>query len=128
MIDAGADLPTLTIEDDSDTVVALLRTLQRAVLAHPEATRDFFAAMVREGQLFAQTQRGALWKERLARSALVSRAQLVAYAATFWTLEQDRTGATPSALVEAIAAAASVPGRDQLLERLLRELDGSQST
>ena len=121
------DLPTLTISDDDAGIVSLLRELQRAVLLHPEAARALFQALAREGRLFAQTAEGERWKQRVVRSELVSRAQLVAQSATFWLLEEERAGTTPSALVEAIAAAASKPGRDALLDRLLRELDGGTS-
>jgi hypothetical protein len=120
------DIPLLAITNDDEHIVALLRTLQRAVLLHPEATRALFQSLVREGRLFAQTADGERWKQRIARSALVSRAQLVAQAASFWMLDDDQPGATPSGLVEAIASAASAPGRDELLERLLRGLEDAE--
>ncbi|MFI5308068.1 MAG: hypothetical protein ACHQ53_11980 [Polyangiales bacterium] len=120
----AADVPTLTISDADEQVIALLRELQRAVLLHPEAARALFRALAREGRAFAQTVEGARWKERIASSELVARALLVMQTATLFALEEETAGATPSALVDAIASAAATPGRDALVERLLRGLDG----
>jgi hypothetical protein len=124
MTRAVADLPTLTIGDDDEQVIALLRELQRAVLLHPEAARSLFRAFAREGRAYAQTAHGARWKERVARSRLAARALLVMQTATLFALDEDAPGATPSALVDAVAAAAAIPGRDALIERLLRGVDG----
>jgi len=120
--DRDDGLPTIAIREDG-AITAVLRVLQQAVLVHPDAARALFQALMREGRLFAQTSEGKHWKERVARSELLSRAMLVAQTTTCWMLEDDREGATPSAVVEAIAAAASLPGRDELIERMLRELD-----
>jgi hypothetical protein len=120
-----ADLPNLTLSDDDDAIVDLLREVQRAVLAHPEAGRAIFAALVREGRLFAQTSEGQRWQEQAARSALLERALLVWQSATLWMLEEPDDGATPSALVDAVASAATAPGRDVLLDRLFREMEGN---
>jgi hypothetical protein len=117
------EVPTLNIGDTDEHVIALLRELQRAVLLHPEASRALFGALVREGRAFAQTADGARWKQRITRSQLVARALLVMQTATLFALEEDAASATPSALVDAIAAAAQTPGRDALIERLLRGLD-----
>ena len=119
-----ADVPTLTISDADEQVIALLRELQRAVLLHPEAARALFSALTREGRAFAQTADGARWKERIARSQLVARALLVMQTATLFALEEESTGATPSALVDALASDAATPGRDAMVERLLRGLVG----
>jgi len=122
--EALADLPTLTVGDDDEHVIALLRELQRAVLLHPEAARALFRALAREGRMFAQTADGARWKERIARSELVARASLVLQTATLFALEEEGGGTTPSALVDAVASTAAGPGRDALVERFLRGIDG----
>jgi len=121
---ASADVPTLTIGDDDEQMIALLRELQRAVLLHPEAARALFLALAREGRMFAQTREGARWQERIAKSQLAARASLVVQTATLFALEQETSGSTPSALVDVIAATAAMPGRDALVERFLRGIDG----
>jgi hypothetical protein len=120
---AVTGVPELVVRDDAEAVVDLLRDVQRAVLAHPEAARALFGALVREGRMFAQTAEGQRWKEKVAGSALLERALLVWQSATLWMLE-ERDAATPSALIDAIASAATSPERDLLLDRLFREMDG----
>jgi hypothetical protein len=119
----GDGVPTVTIGDDGDGVVQLLRELQRMALVHPEAMRAIFAALMKEGRLFAQTADGARWKERVLRSRLLERGLLVWQTATLWLSEEGGDGATPSALVDAVASAATSPERDVLLDRLFRQLD-----
>lgn len=118
------ELPTMRIGEDEAAIVAALRQVQRALLLHPEACRDGFAALVREGRRFAQTADGARWRQRLARSELLARAHFVTQIATFWVTEEQSQGALPSALIEAIASAAVSSNRDGMIDRLLRELDG----
>jgi len=122
--DGPPPLPTLTLRDDEGAIVDLLRDVQRAVLTHPEAARSLFGALVREGRLFAQTAEGRRWKVEVERSALLERALLVWQSATMWMLEEQEEGATPSALIDAVASAATSPGRDGLLDRLFREMEG----
>ena len=118
------DLPTLAIGEPDEAVTDMLRELQRAVLLHPEAARALLHALAREGRMFAQTVEGARWKQRLMRSDLLARALIVTQTATAFALDEVGPGGTPSALVDAIAAAARTPGRDVLIERLLRGGDG----
>jgi hypothetical protein len=120
---AGDGVPELVLRDDAGAIVDLLRDLQRAILAHPEAARALFGALVREGRMFAQTADGKRWQEKVAGSALLERALLVWQSATLWMLE-EQDGATPSSLVDAIASAAASPDRDLLLDKLFREMDG----
>jgi hypothetical protein len=124
---ADDDVPTLQLGGDDAMILDALRQVQRAVLLHPEACRAGFEALRREGRLFAQTAEGARWHARLSHSALLARAQFVAQIASFWVTEEQSEGSTPSALVEAIASAAASSGRDRLIDRLLRQLDGEAS-
>jgi hypothetical protein len=117
------DVPELVIASEDDSVVDLLRDIQRAALLHSEAAQAFCGALVEEGRLFAQTAEGRLWKERLARSALVERALIVWQNATMWIAEEGDAQAAPSALIDAVAAVAASPQRDVLLDRLFRGLD-----
>ena len=113
-----ADVPELSVSDPEESVLALLGELQRAVLVHPEAAAALFGALTREGRAFARTSEGRRLKQVILRSALLDRAQLVWHAAVRWIPEEGEHGATPSALVDAVAAAASSPERDPLLEKL----------
>jgi hypothetical protein len=117
------ELPELVISDEDQTILALLRELQRAVLVHSEAARALFGALAREGRMFAQTAEGRVWQERLQRSALLDRALIVWQSATSWIVEDSAEGATPSAVIDAVAAAARSPRRDALLDRLFQDLD-----
>lgn len=117
---AEADIPELSISDQSEDIVALLRELQRAVLVHPEAARALFDAFAKEGRLFAQTAEGQRWSQRVLESELLERALLVWQSATLWTSDEPGNGATPTALIDAVASAARSPERDLLLERLFR--------
>jgi len=118
------DVPELVIADGHDAIVGLLRDLQRALLMHPEAGQALYGALAREGRLFAQTEDGRRWRERIEGSALLERAVLVWQNAAMWMTEESGGGAAPSALIDAVAAAAMSPQRDLLLERLFRDLDG----
>lgn len=119
-------LPELVISEQDDAIVALLRQIQRAVLAHPEAGQALFRALVAEGRLFAQTGEGRRWREKLDRSALIERAGLVWQNATLWMNEEGGDGAIPSVMIDAVTAAGASPERDELLERLYRSLDGGK--
>ncbi len=112
------DMPELVLRDADERAIGdLLQSLQRAVLAHPEATRALFSALEREGRLFAQTAMGNKWRERIAQSKLLERALLVWQGATLWTEEEPEHG-LPSTVVTAIAAASASPEREALLATL----------
>jgi hypothetical protein len=112
--------PELVITDQHESIVELLRELQRAVLVHPEAARALFKALAAEGRVFAETAEGRHWQERVLESALLERALLVWQSATLWLSEEPDDGTTPSAVIDAVAAAARSPERDLLLEQLFR--------
>jgi hypothetical protein len=112
------DIPELAVTNPAESIVAALSELQRAVLVHPEASAALFAALVAEGRAFARTSEGLRLKQIMLRSELLARAELVWHAATQWIPEQSSTGATPSAIFDAVAGAARSPERDRLLETL----------
>jgi hypothetical protein len=119
-------IPELAITDGDDAIVALLRDVQRALLVHPEAGQALFARLAQEGRMFAQTEEGRRWRERIEGSALLERAVLVWQNAAMWMTDEAADGAAPSALIDAVAAAAMSPRRDVLLERLFRDLEGGE--
>jgi hypothetical protein len=117
-------VPELSVSDPEQSILALLTELQRAVLVHPEAAAALFGALVQEGRSYARTTEGQRLKRVVLRSELLRRAELVWHAATQWIPEQGQDGATPSALVDAIAGAALSSERDPLLEKLFAEAQG----
>jgi hypothetical protein len=116
-------VPEVVIGDQEDAILDLLREMQSAALVHSEATRALYRSLVQEGRLFAQTAAGRRWKERILRSALLERAVLIWQNATLWITEEPADTAAPSALIDAVAAAAMSPRRDELLDRLFKDLD-----
>lgn len=122
--DEADDLPELVISHRDEAILGLLRQLQRAVLTHPEAAQALYLSLAAEGRLFAQTTEGRRWREHIATSPLLERAQLVWQNASLWMTEERADGTTPSALIDALASAAESPRRDALLERLFRDVDG----
>jgi len=116
-------VPELVIADQEAAILDLLRDLQRSALLHSEAARALYEGLVVEGRLFAQTAEGKRWHDRILRSALLERALLVWQNATLFTTDEPGEGATPSALIDAVAAAAASPRRDALLDRLFRDMD-----
>jgi hypothetical protein len=118
-----ARIPELVIAERDDAVVDLLRAIQRTALLHSEAAQGLFESLAEEGRLFAQTAEGKRWKSVVLHSTLLARAQLVWQNATLWLTERSEGGATPSALIDAVAAAAASPRRDLLLDRLFREMN-----
>jgi len=121
-----ADLPELAISDEDEAILHHLRTIQRAMLLHPEAGLGLYQALVEEGRLFAQTSEGRRWRDRLRSSALLERALLVWQNASVWMTEEASETTAPSALVDAVAQVAMSNRRDALLERLFRTLDGDE--
>jgi hypothetical protein len=120
----GDGIPELSIGDRDAAIAALLSELQRAALVHPEAARALFTAMVREGRLYAKTEAGRRWHEKLLASDLLERANLVWQSTTLWVTENADQGATPSALADSVATAASSGRREQLLSRLFEAREG----
>jgi hypothetical protein len=116
-------VPELVIADQETAILDLLRLLQRGALLHSEAACALYEGLADEGRMFAQTAEGKRWRERILRSALLERALLVWQNATLFMTEEPGDGATPSALIDAVAATAASPRRDALLDRLFRDLD-----
>jgi hypothetical protein len=122
---APPDVPELVIGDQEEAILTLLGQLQHAVLAQSEAARALFSALAREGRLFAQTEEGKRCQQQILRSALLDKALLVWQGATVWMSEETGEGTTPSAVIDALAAAARSPERERLLQRLFASGGGS---
>jgi hypothetical protein len=97
----------------------LLRAGQRLVLKYPVAARALFRAFVAEGRRFAETAEGRVWKRRLARSRLIARGRVVWELTTLNLLDEPGERLLPTALVEALARAATARDLEPLLAALL---------
>ena len=115
------DVPELWIDDPEPAIIELLRSLQHAALAHPEASAALFSAFVAEGRAYAQTSEGARLKSAILGSVLLERALLVWEAASLFI--PQHTGPLPSSVLDAISNAASSDRRDAILQRLLTTLE-----
>ncbi|HEX4352055.1 MAG TPA: hypothetical protein VHZ95_04055 [Polyangiales bacterium] len=109
MDDASADaLFGLLGDEPDDDLSRLLVELRWLALKHPIAAAAATRALREEGRRFAETSDGVVWKERLSRSELVRRGQLIWDVGTLGALDHDdRERLLPSALVDAFARAAA---------------------
>jgi hypothetical protein len=77
-------------------VLALLDGAQMAMIKHPTATQAAFAALVREGRRFAETEEGGKWLEVLQTSDFVRRARWVWETTSLNMLEEGAGTIVPS--------------------------------
>ena len=115
-VDQG--VPRVELREPESTELALLRSLQRALLTHPVASQAAFTALVAEGRRFATTEEGRVWQERLVQSALLKRARLVFDLTTLGLLEERAGNDVPSSYLDALFMAAASGDADDLLNRL----------
>jgi hypothetical protein len=111
-------LPRIELRDPAPAELALLRSLQRALLTHPVAGQALFTALVSEGRRFAATAEGRVWHQRLVNSALLQQARLVFDLATLGMLEEREGGSLPSSYLDALFMVAASGDTDALLSRL----------
>jgi hypothetical protein len=116
--DVEQTVPRVELRDPEATEVALLRSLQRALLTHPVASQAAFTALVSEGRRFAETEEGRVWHERLIQSTLLKRARLVFDLTTLGLLEERAGNDVPSSYLDALFMAAASGDADDLLNRL----------
>lgn len=110
--------PSFELPGDDEVLLDALDDVRRAVLRHPVAAREIFAALVREGRRHAETPAGAELAEQLRRSERFARARHVWRATTSWLLEgAAEESALPSTLVDALLAAAEREDLPALLEK-----------
>ena len=111
-------LPTVRLSAP-DLQLRLLRRLQAFALKHPVATKAIFAGLAAEGEAFAATPEGALWRDKLAGSELLHRARLLADLPGLALLERRSDAAYPSAYLDAIFTFASSRRPEAMIEPLL---------
>jgi hypothetical protein len=115
-------LPTVRVADGEEEVAAAVREVRLLALKHPEAFRAGLAALIAEGETFAQTAEGTRWKQRLERSALLNRAALLWQNIADDAAASNRSrGSTPSQLIDAFFRLSNTPARDRLLDLWLAE-------
>ena len=111
------DLPTLSLEDPAEAA-GLIRRLQGFVLKHPLAAQAAFAALVAEGEAFARTPEGEVWRERLAGSDLIHRARMALDLPGLSLLTRSTETALPSSFLDALFTLASSRRPDEILDPL----------
>lgn len=96
----------MTDGDRDAEIDRALRLVQRAIVKHPVAAQAIYAALVREGRAYAETEAGAELRARLQRSETAARVRTAWEILTFGMLEHDAPpGALPSVLVHALVDA-----------------------
>jgi len=116
-------LPRVELRDPAAVEVALLRSVQRALLTHPVACQAAFTALLSEGRRFGATAEGRVWRERLVESSLLQRARLVFDLSTLGMLEEGG-GDVPSGYLDALFMAAASGDADEVLSRLFWSGEG----
>lgn len=111
------DIPTVRLPK-SEAHVEIIRRLQGIALKHPVAANAIFSALVAEGEAFAMTPEGKVWKDRLARSELVHRARLLLDFPSFLMLERNESQIIPSAYLDTVFLLSSARKPDELLDSL----------
>ena len=106
--------------EDGDDVLNLMRDAQRLLFTHPIAAQKAFAALIEEGRKFAATESGQAWVTALQSSELLRKGHRMWSAITFDALEEQPTGALPSAYLELLLSFArtSEPDLDLWAEAL----------
>lgn len=112
----GALLHGLLDEPD-DELGELVQATHVLLLKHPIAARRLYRALAAEGQRFAQTEEGAVWKRTLANSELLRRGQSVWDVMTLNLLEEEGPRLLPTQYVEGLCHAASMADLESRLAR-----------
>ncbi|HEX8172959.1 MAG TPA: hypothetical protein VF824_20660 [Thermoanaerobaculia bacterium] len=102
---------------DAD-ILELLNDAQMALLKHPTAAQAAFAALVREGRRYAETESGKKWLEVLGASDLMRRARWVWETTSLNMLEEDAETIVPSTYLEALLRAADALSMEDLLGKV----------
>ncbi|MEZ4298146.1 MAG: hypothetical protein R3B70_24555 [Polyangiaceae bacterium] len=105
--------------ESDDASLARLRAAQVLLVKYPLAAQAAFAALVREGQKFAETEEGRTWKQRLSGSPTVARARTL-FEGLAGGVAGGEQGNLPSAYVDAFVRAL-----DRDMESVLADLGGA---
>jgi hypothetical protein len=93
-----------------------------SIMRHPIATQAAFAALVAEGKRFAESERGKLLAEQLARSELVARLRVVWESLSMTAFVEQPDVPLPSFFLDGVVRAAAEQGLESLLSRAFDEL------
>ena len=104
MIDKGTDtLPRLILQD-YDSLISVLRFIQRLLVQNPRAVGAIVQSVVTEGYRFAETPDGGRWKGLLTRSELIQRGRLIWDSYGFGSLMDTTPALVPSDWLELIVS------------------------
>jgi hypothetical protein len=115
--ESEGEIPTVRLPA-IEAHVQIIQRLQAFVLKHPVAANALFCTLVAEGQAFARTPEGRLWKDRLSRSELIHRARLTLDFPGFSMLEHGEGQIVPSAYLDAVFVLASASRPTEVLNSL----------
>jgi hypothetical protein len=117
---AGAGGPA----GERDELIDLVRRAHRILLEHPVAAKAAYAALARQGRVFAATPEGAELRARLARSRRLGRASLVWRSLTMGMLDDQDPGELPATYLDNLLRVIDRADLEQLLGELhLREVE-----
>ena len=105
------------------SLVQTLRQLRDVLTRHPIAAQAAFAALAAEGRHFATTPEGQQWKERLERSELLDRVEVLWRALGMNAFVEGDGEVLPSFFLEAAMRAALRRGLEPLLSTIFDESD-----
>ncbi|MEP7123920.1 MAG: hypothetical protein ABJE95_23530 [Byssovorax sp.] len=104
--------------EEDDETIRRLRAAQTILVKYPVASQAAFAALVREGRLFAKTEEGQRWKRRLTPSPMLAKARTL-FEGLAKGIVAEQGAALPSTYVEAL-----VHALDRELEGVLADIGG----
>jgi hypothetical protein len=94
-------LPRLILQDH-DSLIRILRFIQRLFVQNPRAVGAIVQAIVAEGYRFAESPDGQRWKGSLTRSELIQRGRLIWESYGFGSLLDTGPALVPSDWLELI--------------------------
>lgn len=113
-------VPTVTLGEREDEMLAALRHLQKSVIKHPAAAHAMFQYLSAEGRRYSATPEGQAWEQRLRQSRLVRQLGLVFDLSTISLLDRDPPGVLPTHLLDVLFTLCSLEDGDKLLDKLFR--------
>lgn len=119
----SAALPRLILQDN-DSLMSVLRFIQRLLVRNPRALSAILQAVVAEGYRFAKTPEGQHWKESLTRSELMLRGRLIWDSYGFSSLMDTAPALLPSDWLELIVSGLMNTDLEATLTQLIDMKEG----
>ncbi len=124
MTNRGSDaLPRLILQDN-DSLISVLRFIQRLLVQNPQAVGTIVQAVVAEGYRFAESPDGQRWKGLLTRSELMQRGRLIWDSYGFGSLMETTPALVPSDWLELIVSGLMNADLETVLTQLIDMREG----